>query len=365
MKKFVGIALMVLLIGAFVVSGCAPAPSPDPSPSPSPSPSPEPTPSGEKVNLTIAMWEGTEGAGSGPLRQLVQEWEEKSDGRITAEINYGAVMAPPGEHFDLAVTGVADVAWVQPQYSPGLFPSTEIVDLPVSGFTQEQMALALAEMYEMGWFHDDLDETHVLCFGAIGPYQLHMGKKVTVQSVSDLKNVKLRAGGGIHTEIVQRLGAVPVGMPAPEVYTSLDKGVIDGAYCPTDFIISFGTAPVLGSFTKIGIGGAMHTLVMNQDTYNNMPDDLRAIIDEVSPKYTPIFGAIHDEWDIEAMEALEEEGAPVYDLSDADMQTIAESLAPMWDEWISKSPERAEMAADFHGILTGMGIENPMVGYTP
>ena len=311
------------------------------------------------------MWEGTESAGSGPLRALVKEWGEKSDGRITAEINYGAVMGAPGEHFDLAAKGIADVAWVQPQYSPGLFPSTEIVDLPVSGFTQEQMALALEQMFNMGYFQEDLSDVHVLCFGAIGPYQLHMGKKATVQSFADLKNLKIRAGGGIHTEIVKRLGAVPVGMPAPEVYTSLDKGVIDGAYCPTDFIISFGTAPVLGSFTKIGIGGAMHTLVMNNDTYNNLPDDLRAIIDEVSPKYTPVFGGIHDEWDIEAMAALDAEGNPVYDLPASEMQKVADALAPMWDEWISESPDREQMAKDFYDILKGMGIDNPMVGYTP
>ncbi len=364
MRRIIVVSLVILLIGAFVLSGCTkPADTPAPSTPSTPSSTPSPEPA--KVNLTIAMWEGTEGAGSGPLRALVAEWEEKSGGRITAEINYGAVMGAPGEHFDLAAKGIADVAWVQPQYSPGLFPSTELVDLPVSGFTQEQMALALEQMYNKGYFHEDLDDTHVLCFGAIGPYQLHMGKKATVKSAADLKNLKLRAGGGIHTELVKKLGAAPVGMPAPEVYTSLDKGVIDGAYCPQDFIISFGTAPVLGSLTKIGIGGAMHVLVMNMDTYNNLPADLKAIIDEVSPKYTPVFGGIHDEWDIQALEELNKVNAPVYELPTSEMDKIASALAPMWAEWIAKESGRTQMAADFYSILKGMGIDNPMVGYKP
>ena len=72
-----------------------------------------------------------------------------------------------------------------------------------------------------------------------------------------------------------------------------------------------------------------------------------------------------DEWDIEAMAALDAEGDPVYELSDAEMQKVADALAPMWEEWIAKSPDRPQMAKDFYDILKGMGIANPMVGYTP
>jgi TRAP-type mannitol/chloroaromatic compound transport system substrate-binding protein len=53
--------------------------------------------------------------------------------------------------------------------------------------------------------------------------------KVPIRSVADFKGVKVRSPEGLAAEIFKRAGASPVSLPGSEVYTALEKGVIDAA----------------------------------------------------------------------------------------------------------------------------------------
>jgi TRAP-type C4-dicarboxylate transport system substrate-binding protein len=56
--------------------------------------------------------------------------------------------------------------------------------------------------------------------------------KKQVRTLEDFKGLKLRVLGGPPTEMAKALGAVPTLIPMPDVYQSLDKGVVDGAAAP-------------------------------------------------------------------------------------------------------------------------------------
>jgi TRAP-type mannitol/chloroaromatic compound transport system substrate-binding protein len=53
--------------------------------------------------------------------------------------------------------------------------------------------------------------------------------KVPINSVADLNGVKVRSPEGLASEVFKRAGAAPVSLPGSEVYTALEKGVIDAA----------------------------------------------------------------------------------------------------------------------------------------
>ena len=192
-----------------------------------------------------------------------------------------------------------------------------------------------------------------------------MGKGQFIKTYDDMKGKKLRASGAIHTEVIKLLGGVPVGMPAPEVYIALEKGIVDGAFVPWDFIYSFRTDPVLSSVTEIGVCGFTFVVTMNLDVYNNMPADLRAMIDEVSPKYSGILGAEHDRLVVVAQKLLADAGGEVYKLSAADMEKVGTALAPMWENWIGGDTTKKQLVDDLYYTLKDMGAEIPLHGYTP
>jgi TRAP-type mannitol/chloroaromatic compound transport system substrate-binding protein len=53
--------------------------------------------------------------------------------------------------------------------------------------------------------------------------------KIPIRGIEDLKGVKVRSPEGLAATVFERAGASPVALPSSEVYTSLDKGVIDAS----------------------------------------------------------------------------------------------------------------------------------------
>ncbi|QUX94308.1 C4-dicarboxylate ABC transporter substrate-binding protein [Marinomonas sp. CT5] len=53
--------------------------------------------------------------------------------------------------------------------------------------------------------------------------------KVPLRSVADLKGLKVRSPEGLAADVFRRAGAAPVSLPGSEVYTALEKNVIDAA----------------------------------------------------------------------------------------------------------------------------------------
>ena len=105
--------------------------------------------------------------------------------------------------------------------------------------------------------------------------------KKRLLSIDDLKGVKLRIPEGLNQEIFKRIGAAPVNIPGSEVYTSLDRGVIDATDWGT-----LGMNVDLG-YHKIApyqIYPGFHSLPMadvavNAERWNELPADLQAIVE--------------------------------------------------------------------------------------
>ena len=245
----------------------------------------------------------------------------------------------------------------------------EVIELPISGILEYTSARAYWELYKKGYFDDDFKDVKVIFVSVVGPYDYQMAKK-PIRTFDDMKGLKMRASGKVHTEMVKALGSVPVGMPAPEIYVSLEKGVIDGSFTPWSFMKSFRTEPVVGHVTEPGIGAFGHALVMNKDSYNKLPADIRAIIDDMTYKYVILQGNKFTSDSQEAKGVLfKGAGGEIHKFSEADMKKVDEAMAPIWQKWVAegeaKGLPRKQMLADLYDILQYMGVEKPFRGYAP
>lgn len=122
---------------------------------------------------------------------------------------------------------------------------------------------------------------NVYYIGSIWHGMESIPSKKPLRSVDDLKGVKMRIPEGLNQEIFKKIGAAPVNIPGSEVYTSLDRGVIDATDWGT-----LGMNVDLG-YHKIApfqIYPGFHSLPMgdvcvNVDRWNELPDDLKAIVE--------------------------------------------------------------------------------------
>ena len=108
--------------------------------------------------------------------------------------------------------------------------------------------------------------------------------KVPLDGVEDLKGLKIRAPEGLVNDVFAAAGAAPVNLPGSEVYTSLDKGVIDAA----DYtVFSTNQAQGLNDIAPNPVYPGFHSLPlvgvsMNLKEWDALPADLqKAMADSV------------------------------------------------------------------------------------
>ncbi|MGB0853658.1 MAG: hypothetical protein ACPGVA_10205 [Pikeienuella sp.] len=101
----------------------------------------------QETTLTISSWAPpTHGVNAKMWPDLISRIEAATDGRVTAQIKYN--LAPPPAQADIISDGIADIAWIVHNYTPGRFPSATMAELPGFGGNTENYSVAYWRTYE-------------------------------------------------------------------------------------------------------------------------------------------------------------------------------------------------------------------------
>src|SRR5262245_21432946 len=174
-------------------------------------------------------------------KTVLEPWakmnDEQSKGRLKIMIYPGGVLGKPADHWDMVKNGIADIGWGTHNYTGGRFPLTSAADLPFIFKTSKGGSRALWELYVK-----DLQKEHagvkVLWLFHTTPFHVHTSKK-PVKTLEDMVGLKMRTAGGQVAATVKHLGAVPVPIAAPDAYSALERGTVDGTMFPWEAIFSF------------------------------------------------------------------------------------------------------------------------------
>jgi len=207
--------------------------------------------------------------------------EEASGGRIEVEFYPSQTLTKAPQSYDAVKNRIADVTATVQGYSANRFPLTQVVELPGLARTAAQGSCVLQSLYDEGLISGEYDDTHVLYLFTHGSGDIHTREKV-INKPEDLAGLKIRRPTTVVAEMLEGLGAQPVGMPAPETYQSLQRGVIDGVSMPWEGMKSFRLNDEARQHTEIGLYTLSFVVTMNKGVYNSMPDDLKQIVDQHS-----------------------------------------------------------------------------------
>ena len=279
-------------------------------------------------------------AGANVPKHVLDVWadnvERDSDGRIKIDrfpsMQLGGA---PTELMDQAVDGVADIIWTVVGYTPGRFPTTEVFELPFTVTDTRAASYAFWKMYEEH-MQDEFKDVHILGTWVHGPGIIHASEPVSVPA--DMNGLKIRGASRQVNALLGELGAEPVGMPVPAVPEALSKGVIDGTTIPWEVTGALKIAELVDYHTEF-TGPMLYTLTfvlaMNNDAYDGLPDDLKAVVDQNSGLEFSIFaGATAEEHDAPAREIAVENGNEITTLDAQQSADWAAAAAPVTAAWI-------------------------------
>ena len=104
--------------------------------------------------------------------------------------------------------------------------------------------------------------------------------KTPVTADGDLKGKKVRGTPAYHP-LIRMLGGAPVVLPIPEVYTALEKGVIDGAASPVVGLLGVRWHEVAKYLAQPSFGFTHQLFLMNLAAWNRLSDaDKKLLLDE-------------------------------------------------------------------------------------
>ena len=224
-----------------------------------------------------------------PQFEVKKAWTDSiktmSDGRIAIEILPVNAVVQANQTLDAVSAGILQGHLTDPSSFSGQNPAFGMLGNLVGAWGDPLEYLEYMQHGGGEELYNELVEpygVHLIGAGATG-LESFVSKK-PVRTVDDLKGLKVRAPEGMVYNIFQKAGAAPVNLPGSEVYTGLEKGVIDAA----DYTV-FATNDDQGlhSFAKYPSYPGFHSLPMvavsmNKGIWDGLPADLKAIMESAT-----------------------------------------------------------------------------------
>lgn len=260
------------------------------------------------------FWPGA----SGVNQEIFEAWaatlEEESDGELRVEMFPSGTLAKPDSIYEAAANGIADIGATAQGYTAGRFPLSQIVELPGVATTATQGACVLQTLYDEGHLESEYEDTRPLFFFTTGPGGIHT-IDTDVQVPSDLEGLRIRRPTAVAGEMLENMGASPVGMPAPDIYTAMQRGVIDGLSFPWEGLKGFRINELVEYHTEVPFYTLIFVATMNQRAYDNLSPEQQAVIDaNAGMKWAGNAGEVFDRLDVEGKQEARDAGHTIREI---------------------------------------------------
>jgi TRAP-type C4-dicarboxylate transport system substrate-binding protein len=286
--------------------------------------------------------------------------KEMTDGNVVVEMLPVGTIVDYKETLDAVGAGLIDGHVCDTSYWAGKDPAFGLIANPVGAWSDPAQMIDFVENGGGAELMRELEDPYGVHFiGVSTPGLEAFVSKVPLDGVSDLEGLKMRSPEGPIANVFRAAGAAPVNLPASEVYTALDKGVIDAA----DYsVFSVNQEVGMNEVAPHPVYPGFHSLPlvevsMNKAKWDALPEDIQqAFYDSIKVFQDDQVGGLKER-DLAAIEAAEAEGITVHDWP---AEERAKFRAIAQEEWKSLA-EGSPMAQKVYDTLTTYLTENGLL----
>jgi TRAP-type C4-dicarboxylate transport system substrate-binding protein len=293
-------------------------------------------PASAQANKVIKLRYSSFWPPSHKISKLGEEWckevEKRTNGRIKVSYFPGGVLTPPMQTYDSVVKGIADIGQTLMAYSPGRFPLTEVLYLPL-GFTSGYQATKLANAYYKRFQPKEFADTKIMYVHGSPPAIFHT-KKV-ISKTEDMKGLRIKANAE-NAEIPYVVGAVPVTMPISEAYDAIAKGMVDGILLPMETLKGWRFADVLKSSLlnfAFSYTTAMY-VTMNKEKWESISKEDQKTIERINEEFIERQAKLWNEVDKDGIEYAKSKGMTLVAVSKEEQAKWAAKTKPILEKYV-------------------------------
>jgi TRAP-type mannitol/chloroaromatic compound transport system substrate-binding protein len=323
------------------------------------------TASGTVLAEAKYTWTIQSGAQAGDsFYSIQQEWAERvgvmSDGEIEISLLPVNSVVAYNETLDAVGAGIIQGHIADPSYFSGKDPAFAMLGNLVGAWSHPSQMIGFIEYGGGKEVYNKLVNPYGLQFlGAASTGVESFVSTKPVRSVEEFKGVKMRAPEGMVQEIFAAVGAAPVNLPGSEVYTSLDKGVIDAA----DYsVFSTNQAQGLHKFAKYPLYPGFHSMPtlavsVNKSQWDDLTPDLKEILSISVRDFGYDMVQRLETLDRNAViEARKDSSIEIINWSEEERAKFRSIAQKQWQQWAARSPMAGEVYTKVSEYLVSQGL---------
>lgn len=309
--------------------------------------------SGETIKLSFSHHD----AATSAWGIYFEDWAARVGAESNCEITVyaGSTLAAAGDGLQALRTGVCDILWTNMAFFPGQFPVTEGTILPMIGnnATAQEYTEVLWDLWEdetVGQaLRDEWSEFKVLILHGSPGFPLGLASEGRVPA--DIAGRSIRAPAGGLTDLMNAIGANPVLTPSGDIYTSMDKGIIEGYLLDFCGVEGFKLDEVTDYIIDLNVMNQFMLIVMTQERFDSLPDDVKAAMENNSGRENSIAFAEITQAASDEMRSVFEESGRLIVPTEEEYALWEEAAVPVQEQWIENNTSDSFDAQAFYDKL--------------
>ena len=219
-------------------------------------------------------------------KNLVASIHKYTQNRVKVEHYPAEQLGKAKDMLYLCSKGMADIAYVHITYFAGQLPLNSLVLLPFYTTAVEGTEIYTRLLAKNAHIQGEFQKygTRALSVFTTNQYDIGTVKKI-VKNPEDAVGLKLKTAGGMYDHIAKRCGIIPVNVVAAETYESIQRGIVDGCIFSYPSMKGYRLNELLKFITSgLRLGGYPQAYVINEKTWQKLPEDIRAGIAKAMQK---------------------------------------------------------------------------------
>jgi TRAP-type C4-dicarboxylate transport system substrate-binding protein len=263
------------------------------------------------------------------VASLAEEVKEKTHGDLLINIHLGGSLPIKA---DGITAGVADsvIQFGDDGFATGTIPVTGVLHLPmlIQNVSEVQKALDILRPYlDAAYGKRGIEVLGQYYY----PVQVIWGRK-KIESLADIKGLKLRVTSVEQGEFIRRYGGVALTMGSPDVAAALDRGVVDGGLTASS---GGGIAwhDLLKYRFAFPTSWVNSTYIVNKDAMAALPPATQTILREAATKWAAWASQEMARQEDDLTAQFGKEGMVLVNPKPDEIKDATDKMRPYWDEW--------------------------------
>lgn len=302
---------------------------------------------------------GASAATTKAFEKMAADLKTATNGEVDIQVFPSGAVVGPRETMDAIENGLLDGQYTGPTFFAGKDPAMAVLGDTLSAYpdtaTRDEWFTKGGGL-ELGAKLYAKYGLHMIC--PVYWPQEQIPSTVPINTISDFEGIKIRAPGGLPSDLLTRAGASLVNLAPGDAINALETGVLDASD-----LASIGLNVAFGMHNKAKYSIlARHSMPVTEmsvsaEKWNKLSDDAKAKFEEACRSLSDTLkGELTAQDEAAIKKARDELGVTFIEFGEAEATRFREMLLEVWADWGSKSPDAQAIVDSHKAYMKSLGL---------